>query len=94
MYIQQALLITIAIGANLVEILSRRWIGRRGAVDYPPWCSDVTPIKYGLDLLREHIEISCAVMISERLQNTVFLQDIISGCFDWLHQFQQNNIPK
>ena len=75
----------------LDETLPGRWIGRRGAVKFPPRSPDLTPLDFylwgslkndvyrskpaTLDDLRESIAMSCAAITLDRLQNVVQAAD-------------------
>ena len=71
----------------LDETLPGRWVGRRGAVEFPPRSPDLTPLDFylwgplkddvyqrkpvTLDDLRENIAMSCAAITLDTLQNVV-----------------------
>jgi hypothetical protein len=71
--------------AYLDEILPGQWIGRRGAVEFPPRSPDLTPLNFHLwgtlknvvyhrkpatlVALREEIEMSCAAITVDTLVN-------------------------
>jgi len=72
---------------HLDETLPGQWIGRRGAVEFPPQSPDLTPLDFylwgslkddvyrrklaTLDDLRENIAVLCAAIMLDTLQNVV-----------------------
>ncbi|PNF29413.1 hypothetical protein B7P43_G07048 [Cryptotermes secundus] len=81
--------------AYLDNTLPGRWIGRRGAIEYPPWFPDLTPLDFylwgtlkdevyrqkpaTLNTLQETIEVSCAAIKLDTL--TAIVRSAV-----WRHQ--------